>query len=81
MWYGLYWFITSLLLVFPHLVGSKRTGSTGSHDNVSARKFLDAAQQTSDRMLFYTVFRSFQQRNQRLRGNPAFNPGEAPTTP
>lgn len=27
-------------------------------------------------MLFYTVFRSFQQRNQRLRGSPAFNPGE-----
>lgn len=48
----------------------------GGHDNVSARKFLDAAQQTGDQMLFYTVFRSFQQRNQRLRGSPSFNPGE-----
>ena len=43
---------------------------------MSARKFLDAAQQTGDHMLFYTVFRSFQQRNQRLRGSPSFNPGE-----
>ncbi|TWW70601.1 hypothetical protein D4764_17G0000840 [Takifugu flavidus] len=50
--------------------------SVGGHDNVSARKFLDAAQQTGDQMLFYTVFRSFQQRNQRLRGSPSFNPGE-----
>ena len=43
---------------------------------MSARKFLDAAQQTGDQMLFYTVFRCFQQRNQRLRGSPSFNPGE-----
>ncbi|XP_077480550.1 regulator of MON1-CCZ1 complex [Stigmatopora argus] len=50
--------------------------SVGAHDNASARKFLDAARQTGDDMLFYTVFRSFQQRNLRLRGNPAFNPGE-----
>nr|XP_057916568.1 regulator of MON1-CCZ1 complex-like isoform X1 [Doryrhamphus excisus] len=50
--------------------------SVGAHDNMSARKFLDAARQTGDNMLFYTVFRSFQQRNQRLRGNPAFNTGE-----
>ncbi|CAF93193.1 unnamed protein product, partial [Tetraodon nigroviridis] len=50
--------------------------SVGGHDNVSARKFLDAAQQTGDQMLFYTVFRCFQQRNQRLRGSPSFNPGE-----
>ncbi|XP_061569580.1 regulator of MON1-CCZ1 complex [Cololabis saira] len=50
--------------------------SVGGHDNVSARKFLDAARQTEDQMLFYTIFRSFQQRNQRLRGSPAFTPGE-----
>ncbi|XP_057680405.1 regulator of MON1-CCZ1 complex [Corythoichthys intestinalis] len=50
--------------------------SVGAHDNASARKFLDAARQTGDDMLFFTVFRSFQQRNLRLRGNPAFNPGE-----
>ncbi|XP_053323935.1 regulator of MON1-CCZ1 complex [Spea bombifrons] len=50
--------------------------SIGGQDNVSARKFLDAAKQTSDDMLFYTVFRFFEQRNQRLRGNPNFTPGE-----
>ncbi|MBV95289.1 Uncharacterized protein C18orf8, partial [Eschrichtius robustus] len=48
----------------------------GGHDNISARKFLDAAKQTEDRMLFYTIFRFFEQRNQRLRGNPSFTPGE-----
>ncbi|XP_053570952.1 regulator of MON1-CCZ1 complex isoform X2 [Bombina bombina] len=50
--------------------------SIGGHDCASARKFLDAAKQTSDNMLFYTVFRFFEQRNHRLRGNPNFTPGE-----
>ncbi|XP_058133534.1 regulator of MON1-CCZ1 complex isoform X2 [Dasypus novemcinctus] len=50
--------------------------SIGGHDNISARKFLDAAKQTEDNMLFYTIFRFFEQRNQRLRGNPHFTPGE-----
>nr|XP_036875089.1 regulator of MON1-CCZ1 complex [Manis javanica] len=48
----------------------------GGHDNISARKFLDAAKQTEDNMLFYTIFRFFEQRNQRLRGSPHFTPGE-----
>lgn len=48
----------------------------GGHDNISARKFLDAAKQTDDVMLFYTIFRFFEQRNQRLRGNPNFTPGK-----
>ncbi|KAH0517402.1 hypothetical protein LTLLF_121065 [Microtus ochrogaster] len=48
----------------------------GGHDNISARKFLDAAKQTDDVMLFFTIFRFFEQRNQRLRGNPNFTPGE-----
>ncbi|XP_019342698.1 regulator of MON1-CCZ1 complex isoform X2 [Alligator mississippiensis] len=48
----------------------------GGHDSVSARKFLDAAKQAEDNMLFYTIFRFFEQRNQRLRGNPSFTPGE-----
>nr|XP_033789768.1 regulator of MON1-CCZ1 complex [Geotrypetes seraphini] len=50
--------------------------SIGGHDNISARKFLDAAKQTADDMLFYTIFRFFEQRNLRLRGNPNFTPGE-----
>ncbi|NXU25026.1 RMC1 protein, partial [Thalassarche chlororhynchos] len=48
----------------------------GGHDSISARKFLDAAKQAEDDMLFYTIFRFFEQRNQRLRGNPSFTPGE-----
>uniref|UniRef100_A0A8B9P5R3 Regulator of MON1-CCZ1 n=1 Tax=Apteryx owenii TaxID=8824 RepID=A0A8B9P5R3_APTOW len=48
----------------------------GGHDSISARKFLDAAKQADDDMLFYTIFRFFEQRNQRLRGNPSFTPGE-----
>lgn len=52
----------------------------GGHDNISARKFLDAAKQTEDNMLFYTIFRFFEQRNQRLRGNPNFTPGEDTAT-
>lgn len=48
----------------------------GGHDSISARKFLDAAKQTEDEMLFYTIFRFFEQRNQRIRGNPNFTPGK-----
>uniref|UniRef100_A0A8D3EE87 Mic1 domain-containing protein n=1 Tax=Scophthalmus maximus TaxID=52904 RepID=A0A8D3EE87_SCOMX len=69
--------IVEVLLSKQQVLGALRfIRSVGGHDNVSARKFLDAARQTADQMLFYTVFRSFQQRNHRLRGSPAFNPGE-----
>ncbi|KAM9331635.1 LOW QUALITY PROTEIN: regulator of MON1-CCZ1 complex [Pholidichthys leucotaenia] len=69
--------IVEVLLSKQQVLGALRfIRSVGGHDNVSARKFLDAARQTGDQMLFYTVFRSFQQRNQRLRGSPVFNPGE-----
>uniref|UniRef100_A0A7N9ANP2 Regulator of MON1-CCZ1 n=1 Tax=Mastacembelus armatus TaxID=205130 RepID=A0A7N9ANP2_9TELE len=69
--------IVEVLLSKQQVLGALRfIRSVGGHDNVSARKFLDAARQTGDQMLFYTVFRSFQQRNQRLRGSPSFNPGE-----
>ncbi|XP_061522944.1 regulator of MON1-CCZ1 complex [Phycodurus eques] len=69
--------IVEVLLSKQQVLGALRfIRSVGAHDNMSARKFLDAARQTGDDMLFFTVFRSFQQRNQRLRGNPAFNPGE-----
>uniref|UniRef100_A0A8C2XLR6 Regulator of MON1-CCZ1 n=1 Tax=Cyclopterus lumpus TaxID=8103 RepID=A0A8C2XLR6_CYCLU len=69
--------IVEVLLSKQQVLGALRfIRSVGGHDNVSSRKFLDAARQTGDQMLFYTVFRSFQQRNQRLRGSPGFNPGE-----
>jgi hypothetical protein len=50
--------------------------SVGIVDTVSARKFLEAAMITDDPMLFYTVFKFFEQRNIRLRQNPRFPPGK-----
>ncbi|KAK7791013.1 hypothetical protein R5R35_007906 [Gryllus longicercus] len=50
--------------------------STGSVDQVSARKFLEAAKATEDPTIFYSVYRFFEQRNQRLKGDPAFSKGE-----
>ncbi|XP_033739671.1 regulator of MON1-CCZ1 complex-like [Pecten maximus] len=50
--------------------------SVGITDTVSARKFLEAAKSTEDNMLFYTVFKFFEQRNIRLRNHPKFPQGE-----
>ncbi|NP_001108247.1 uncharacterized protein LOC100137621 [Xenopus laevis] len=69
--------IVEVLLSKQQVLAAMRfVRSIGGQDNASARKFLDAAIQTADNMLFYTVFRFFEQRNQRLRGNPNFTPGE-----
>ncbi|XP_064797526.1 regulator of MON1-CCZ1 complex-like isoform X2 [Oncorhynchus masou masou] len=69
--------IVEVLLSRQQVLGALRfIRSVGGHDNISARKFLDAARQPADQMLFYTIFRFFEQRNLRLRGNPSFNPGE-----
>uniref|UniRef100_A0A8C9RT25 Regulator of MON1-CCZ1 n=1 Tax=Scleropages formosus TaxID=113540 RepID=A0A8C9RT25_SCLFO len=69
--------IVEVLLSKQQVLGALRfIRSVGGHDNISARKFLDAARQTKDQMLFYTIFRFFEQRNQRLRGSPNFTPGE-----
>ncbi|KAL1006429.1 hypothetical protein UPYG_G00072260 [Umbra pygmaea] len=69
--------IVEVLLSKQQVLGALRfIRSVGGHDNISARKFLDAARQTTDQMLFYTIFRFFEQRNLRLRGSPSFNPGE-----
>uniref|UniRef100_A0A674ACI5 Regulator of MON1-CCZ1 n=1 Tax=Salmo trutta TaxID=8032 RepID=A0A674ACI5_SALTR len=69
--------IVEVLLSRQQVLGALRfIRSVGGHDNISARKFLDVARQTADQMLFYTIFRFFEQRNLRLRGSPSFNPGE-----
>lgn len=47
-------------------------------ESVSSRKFLEAAMNTEDAMLFYTVFKFFEQRNVKMRGNPKFQPGMFP---
>ncbi|NWX92233.1 RMC1 protein, partial [Nothoprocta pentlandii] len=69
--------IVEVLLSKHHVLAALRfIRGIGGHDSISARKFLDAAKQAEDDMLFYTIFRFFEQRNQRLRGNPSFTPGE-----
>ncbi len=51
--------------------------SVGAIDSMSARKFLDAANNTEDTMVFYTVFKFFEQRNIRLRGSAKFAAGKS----
>lgn len=48
----------------------------GAEDSVAPRKFFEAVLNPEDPMLFYTVYKFFEQRNIRLRGNPDFAPGE-----
>ena len=50
--------------------------SSGVTDTVSSRKFLEAAMNTYDYQLFFTVFKFFEQRNLRMRGSPKFQPGK-----
>jgi hypothetical protein len=50
--------------------------STGAVDQVSARKFLEAAKSTGDPTTFFAVFRFFEQRNLRLKGSTTFSKGE-----
>nr|CAD7425884.1 unnamed protein product [Timema monikensis] len=49
--------------------------STGSVDQVSARKFLEAAKLAGDATIFYAVYRFFDQRNLRLKGTSGFSKG------
>ena len=45
-------------------------------DTVPARQFLEAAANEGDTMLFYTVYKFFEERNIRLRKKPEFLPEE-----
>ena len=45
-------------------------------DVVSARVFMEAAANEDDRMLFYTVYKFFEERNMRLRKKAEFPPDE-----
>ena len=46
--------------------------ATGKVDTVSARQFLEAAANEDDKMLYYTVYKFFEERNVRLRRKPNF---------
>lgn len=41
-------------------------------ENLSARKYLEAAKKSNDSIVFYTIYTWFQQRNVRQRGSPDF---------
>ena len=45
-------------------------------DTVTAKQFLEAAANEDDAMLFYTVYKFFEERNVRLRRKPEFLPEE-----
>ncbi|XP_046859554.1 regulator of MON1-CCZ1 complex-like [Xenia sp. Carnegie-2017] len=69
--------IVEILLSKGQLLAALRfLRSVSSEDSASPQKFLEAAVNCGDNTMFYTVFKFFEQRNQRLRGNPMFVPGE-----
>jgi hypothetical protein len=48
----------------------------GISDQLTASKFLEQAKSLSDPLIFHEVFKFFEERNLRLRGNPNFTPEE-----
>ncbi|XP_076682897.1 regulator of MON1-CCZ1 complex protein bulli [Andrena cerasifolii] len=69
--------IIEVLLSKGHILTALRyVRSVGMMDQVSARKFLEAAKAAEDSTLFHSVFRFFEQRNLRLRNTTAFTKGE-----
>ncbi|XP_012539217.1 regulator of MON1-CCZ1 complex isoform X1 [Monomorium pharaonis] len=69
--------IIEVLLSKGHILAALRyVRSVGMADQVSARKFLEAAKATDDATLFHSVFKFFEQRNLRLHNTMAFTKGE-----
>lgn len=48
----------------------------GLADELNAAKFLETAKDLSDPLIYYEVFKFFEERNIRLRGNPNFRKDE-----
>ena len=68
--------VFSRSLNMRELIRGRFVRSVGVVDQVSARKFLEAAKSTEDSAIFYAVFKFFEQRNQRIKGSTAFGKGE-----
>lgn len=69
--------IIDILLSRGQLLSALRyVKATGKVDSVSARQFLEAAANEDDKMLFYTVYKFFEERNVRLRRKAEFPPDE-----
>lgn len=63
--------IVEILLEQGKVVDAIRLQYTNS-DSISARKLLDAAEKSGDKMVFYTVYNFLLSRNCSLRGNSSF---------
>ena len=50
--------------------------TVGLTDTLTPRRTLEAAKDLKDPLIFYTVFKYFEERNLRLRGNSSFLPQE-----
>jgi hypothetical protein len=50
--------------------------SVGLSDSLTPRRVLDVTKDLNDSLIFYTVFKYFEERNMRLRGNPTFRAEE-----
>ncbi|XP_046742310.1 regulator of MON1-CCZ1 complex isoform X1 [Diprion similis] len=69
--------IMEVLLSKGHILPALRyVRSVGIIDQVSARKFLEAAKTTNDPKLFHSVYKFFEHRNLRLHNTTAFTRGE-----
>lgn len=69
--------IVEVLLEQGKVMDALKIARTLPHfDQLPARKYLEAALQTNDPIVFHSVFVLFQQRNQRLRGYKEFNRSE-----
>ncbi|XP_034184365.2 regulator of MON1-CCZ1 complex protein bulli [Osmia lignaria lignaria] len=69
--------IIEVLLSKGYILAALRyVRSVGMVDQMSARKFLEAAKATEDATLFHSVYKFFEQRNLRLHNTTAFTKGE-----
>lgn len=70
--------IVEVLLSKQHLLTALRfvRSTANMESSVSARKFLEAAMAANDPLIFFAVYKFLEQRNLRLRRNPAFVKGE-----
>ncbi|KAL5276925.1 C18orf8 family protein [Megaselia abdita] len=65
--------IVEVLLEIGHVIDALRIARTlPNSDNISARKYLEAAQKNGDPNIFHNVFKFFQQRNLKQRGKVDF---------
>ncbi|XP_065184010.1 regulator of MON1-CCZ1 complex-like [Sycon ciliatum] len=69
--------IVDVLLSKNQLIPALRfLRSNGREDSVPARLFLEAAANSGDNALFFTVYKFFEERNMRLRRKPGFSPAD-----